>query len=783
MAVEREGVIRLTLEKGGEADAFEKPVKDLRTLREEVAAAEGDLGKLASALDGLDLEELGASAEEVANLRKEWSEFEQLVAAGRTGEAVKQLERALEQLAGPLQRAGAEGKEAFAALEASLRSLERAGAKALDPVEAALDSARAAATAFGDAVAKGGDEAVKAGGRATSEMKRLEEAIEAAVAEGRNIDSISVQFRDLANEIDRSTDQLARARVEQKAFEADLRRTEQAAGGQAQAFGGLDDLVGQLGQSLGTGAGKWASYGLASVAAFDAGFSAGNRFRGVLDSVGKELFDVENAADKVVGKFLELVGIDMEEFGDQFTTLTDKIVGNERAAVDLNQQLENQRKIFSELGIDLSKFTQSLEQNDALIQQVARSQAAGAQSAEAFAEELGLSRRALDEQAKGLTDGVETLRKFQGQLTDEQVKSRVESQVQGLLASYAELGVEPPKDLQKLVDALGILPKAMREAVDGTIREAKRLTVVEGEFDNVTVSAEEQAEQLIAAFRQTREAGQDLQKLASQFRDVAALLIESGTPVPETFYDMAAGLNVYIDRAKVAGAETAQLNTALGKAADGTEQMTAAQFELNEALRALNLQRLYDGLEPISDASLDAAEGLGAVADRARAAAGPVDQYAQGFRDVVDAAESYAKASRKVQDSAGDVNDIFAKSTDTLFETEEGWSGVTDSLADTSDKADAAGTSVKQATAEVDALATAGERAQATLEALPEILQQIAAVDLSRAVAGLRQIPELAQQAAAALSALLAQAQATAAAIAAIGEDGTPTDEETVVPS
>lgn len=518
-----------------------------------------------------------------------------------------------------------------------------------------------------------------------------------------------------------------------------------------EAAGEAAEEVGELGRSSADTVGKLAdiSSKAALVAgAFKAGWEAGKLLR-------------EGLNDLTDGEFDRTIS-------GWFEGLANWVAGADEAA-GATDRLRNAQNILVKNGIDPAG--KSLAEMDAIIEELSKKKYEAAEAAEAqaeateaYAEKLGLSKRALDESASGLAEFIAAFSKANSQLSKEDLGQIFGKQIQEVLNAYSRLKQDPQQAIAELAKSWGIVTTEAAKAADAQKAVVERIVSdITGTKDKLKVPLEELGKALSEAlgkidFGQLDTQG--LEKAKQTFQEFIDRSREAGKQIPSDIADQAASMGILVGAMEVAGGASSSLSGSQSDLAGSSVQLTEKIDETGKKTYELK-QRLDEAGGAATSAGQQVADGANAAGEGASA----VDQINQKWADLKksqeEAGEAAAQAGEKVASGADAAADGAAGLEDAGAAAKEAGSG----LKEVKEGAEGLGGASEAGKAGVEQLKGALEGLAEPIGSVQSALQSLSEIDLSGTVGQLSAVG-------AACDAIVTKANAARSALDAIDQAG-----------
>lgn len=322
-------------------------------------------------------------------------------------------------------------------------------AKDADFFEESAGRAEKAADKAMAQIERGGTVSIKTLANLRLAVDDYREALESAEAAGQEIgDEQVAQLQELEGAYEKAAARAGEFGKAQQDARRSLDDATEAAGGAAPRITGLNDLIGEVTKSLGSGAVKWAGYAAAVAAAAQAGWEAGNKLRDGLNWLTE-------------GEFDEGIQRLITEIGNLDEGL---LTSAERA-----KQYENQLNILRKNGIDptgmsAAEVAAEVDKLGLAMQRGGMEAAAAAEKYAKWKEGLGLDKEALDAAAAELADFIRRFAEENEQLSQEEISSLFAPDVEALRKKYGQLKEEVQPELQAIVEEWEMVGTAAESA-------------------------------------------------------------------------------------------------------------------------------------------------------------------------------------------------------------------------------------------------------------------------------------------------------------------------------
>lgn len=569
---------------------------------------------------------LGAAADEIEQLdpaaQKAQAALDQLQEAFvRFGEArgPAAQKRALEELARTYVETGKVAAESFeagsveaVALQQVIAAIEDEIAKMGDGLAGALARGEDAFLKLERSIANGGEGIQKKLTAVQQSIREITREIERSEAAGQQVTAAQeAQLEQLDQAYRDGARTAGEYRAAQQQVQRDLDRTTEAAGGQARALRSIEDV-------LATGGGKWSRYALnvgAVIGTFTSFYSIGTKLRDLLNDITDDGFD--RGVQKWAG----------------FDALAGKLVGTLDEDAAAAARLTNNLNILRNQGIDPAGL--SIREIDALVEQLGRGmqkqRQEASRAAEAhreWAEGIGVSKKALDDEAAALARNLRTFAEAnQGVLSAADLKKLFGEQIQGVLDQYARLNQEPPEAIRQLAAEWGVLTSAAQQAVD---EHRQIVDQLRQDLVGAAEKGKEEIEKLARALPEALE-GVDFRELkivdpeqfAAARERITAILTEireAGVEVDASLAAAATQLGLFVSASEAGGGAGLSFAAGADAAADSAQRMVESVDKAGNTVRTL--------LNDIGTAQ-PAIAGFSGAVDQNKAA---LDAYFEGLR-------------------------------------------------------------------------------------------------------------------------------------------------------
>jgi len=746
---------RLQIERQGETEAFGELAEDLEVLPEKAQAADARLTGLGETLRQLaQVEGLEDVAQDLDAVGEAIQDFEGADSIDQQREALSRLEAAWESFGRKAISSVKDTDQAFRDFQAGLETIRQGQESLADPLTASLEQAQ---RAVGDLEAslKGGFEgAERQLALAAAAVKRYRGEVEAARKSGKGLaDGQVEELKSLEEAYDRAVATARRFRRQQRSTRSDLEAVQKATSRVKEGFSSLDGALESVGGRLGT----TASQGLAVAEAFQIGFAAGERLRTSINAL------TDGALDRFIQKGLGV------------QALMDRWVGTQSAAADQTDQLRLATLKLVQEGIDPANLSarEILETYEGLRKEWSEATAEALRLDAAykkFTESQNLSRKGLDEQAKSLQGVIERFRQANAQLGEEQISDIFRKQIQGLLDSYALLGVGAEESFRRQAQGWGVATSAAESAPE---RQRQLIAALR---QDLGAQAEDSAAKIKAIFEVIPQAleGLDLKELElvdperferakKLISELVAAAREVGVEVPKALAEAAGQVGVLVAQIETSG-------DAFTFFAAGAEQAGEGALQLTEKVDASG-RKVFEMTQRVERGS----EALGEHGDAAEGARRGLESMDQMMARVEQTATGLAE---RTEDSA----ERTSQAGDTFQEAAEKVAAGAEALDQQAQAAASAGDSLGQATTATEGLASAQDSATSSLqgtaaeiETLEERVAQLE-TQLNAAAQGIRnsfaEVQGFTEPILAELDALIAKAQEAAAALQAVQNGG-----------
>lgn len=258
----------------------------------------------------------------------------------------------------------------------------------------------------------------------------------------------------------------------------------------------------------------------------------------------------------------------------------------------------------------------------------------GSEASERFAAKLGVSKKALDDQAAALSSFVESFRESNSQLSDADFATIFKGQIQQILDGYDRLKQQAPPAIQSLAQAWGIsttaaeqAKTAQKAAVDSIVAE------ITGAPARVAPSLKALGEALSGALSQidfsalNTEQLENAKNVMQQFVDQSRA---AGKQIPNDVADQAAALGVLVGAMEVAGGGATSFAGSQSVARNALEQSSGKVKSLGD-----DLANLTGKAGSAAGASVAAGEQIKAGAVKAGEGSEPVGNLSQKFNEAL----------------------------------------------------------------------------------------------------------------------------------------------------
>ncbi|HVF61676.1 MAG TPA: hypothetical protein VNJ70_17860 [Thermoanaerobaculia bacterium] len=585
---------KLTVDREGDAAAFEETASDVRDLGAAAGDAQAPLGGLLAEFKRFASESGEAFGPAKADLEEFAGALEELAAA----EGLEQQKAAVDKATAAWEKFGERVPESvrgavkeLSTFDSLLDELQSVGAGLADPIVAAAGRARQAVAEASSEVKNRSTEARTAVVEARVAVEDYAEALREAKAAGATVTGDQVaELERLQTEYNGAVQELAKFRRAQQDVKREVDEGAEAIGGNVQRINSLDDIMKQVNPRLANFALRWG----AIAAGVAVAFTAIDKLEAKLNQLSVALGGAEDAFD--IHPILPPLNQGVESLAqgvDDLSVAIERLKSGDLRGALLGvgqgaEELANLQRILRSEGIDPTNL--SLEEQRRRVEELGRTQAVQRGEQTAYNESVLGSVAAFEEAQRRVLALVEEVRRG-GALSPEQVE-RLRDALSGLAEFGALLGRDLNPQLAEAARGLGI---ATTEA-ERTAQGLERLAASAG------ASARELAKQT-AELLKTIEATQKLnpnlntEQLSALFKEPIQAALDAyaalGAQAPAELQKIADKLGVVSSATEELAKRTdALLEKILGSSKLTVAELKKQQEELRGVLELVDPKKL-----------------------------------------------------------------------------------------------------------------------------------------------------------------------------------------------
>lgn len=254
---------RLTIQKEGEAAAFQQVAEDVKAFEASASTAQGPVGSLSEEVSRLSsaAADLGAQGQKAfRDFVEAARDFASTDSLDKQREALERAIDAWKRLAQEVPASIKETTNAAEQLEEVLEGLQKVSTDLADPLAKDFRAAAEAIGQFGKSADEGLSSAKKEGEDARVALDRLKSSIEQVQASGKGLGSAqAAELAKLEAGYNSHVSTLAKSAKSQQNFRKDVQDATEAVGGQVRRVGDLEDLLGSLNPRVDAFVSRWSA--------------------------------------------------------------------------------------------------------------------------------------------------------------------------------------------------------------------------------------------------------------------------------------------------------------------------------------------------------------------------------------------------------------------------------------------------------------------------------------------------------------------------------------------